>query len=213
MLASVAYSLRTRVKRFRNWGGQTFWLSAHLWFGFVGAVLVTYHSAMKLDRWASIACYLMWLVVVTGAVGRYLLGWVHSTANLVEFERAALRDQCERYAELCSTKGAIGLLLGSKSGERAKRWTINVMLWEQLRDFVALGIVYFFGTRALGSRRERLEMIRCLSSWSRHRRYQHYCESAKPLLKHWNVAHIVLAIAMFILAAIHVVYGFLYKAV
>ena len=44
MLLTLLYSLRTRVARFKEYGAQTGWLSAHLWVGFVGATLVTYHS-------------------------------------------------------------------------------------------------------------------------------------------------------------------------
>jgi len=33
------------------------------------------------------------------------------------------------------------------------------------------------------------------------------------ILRHWNIVHIVLAIAMLILAGTHIVYGFRYKAV
>jgi hypothetical protein len=56
-------------------------------------------------------------------------------------------------------------------------------------------------------------MRHAFSDWAAHRRRSSYYQSAKTILKHWNIVHIVLAIVMFILASIHVVYGFLYKAV
>jgi len=46
-----------------------------------------------------------------------------------------------------------------------------------------------------------------------HRRARRYLESAKRLLGYWSWAHIVLTIAMFILAGFHITYGFMYKAV
>lgn len=213
MLASVLYSLRTRVARFKGWGSQTGWLSAHLWLGFTGATLVTYHAAFKLDRWASIACYLMWIVIVTGAVGRYAYGWVHSAVGLAEFELDALRSKCRGFAVGCATAGAVRTLIGEDSLEGRKRWTLRVMLWEELRDRSALLWLALFGTRHLATAKERREMRRAFSDWAAHRRRSSYYQSAKSILKHWNIVHIVLAIAMFILAAIHVVYGFLYKAV
>jgi hypothetical protein len=145
MLASVLYSARTRIRIFKRWGSQTGWFSAHIWFGFTGATLVTYHSALKLDRWASIACILMWIVVATGAVGRYLFGRVRSAVGLAEFELDALRGQCRAYAA--------------------------------------------------------------------QRRLSNYYQGMDLILRHWNIVHIVLAIAMIILAATHIVYGFRYKAV
>lgn len=141
MLASLLYSLRTRVRSLERWGSSPGWLLAHQWLGFGGGVLVTYHSALKLDRWASIACILIWIIVLTGILGRYVQGRAHAAFNLVELERRA-----------------------------------NVP------------------RRGLGLERLALAV-------------------ARAALRHWNVVHIVLAIAMFILAGIHVVYGFIYKAV
>lgn len=213
MLASVVYSLRTRVNRFRGWGSQTAWLSAHLWLGFTGATLVTYHAAFKLDRWASIACYLMWIVIVTGAVGRYVFGWVHSSVGMAEFELAALRDRCKALAANSAAGWAVRALIGNDSADGRRRWTLTVMLWEELRDRVALLWIAAFGCKHLAGRAERRELRESLANWAANRRRSSYYQSARAILRHWNVVHIVLAIAMFILAAIHVVYGFIYKAV
>lgn len=213
MLASVLYSLRTRFERFKNWGSQTGWLSAHLWLGFVGATLVTYHAAFKLDRWASIACYLMWIVIITGAVGRYAFGRVHSALALAEFELSALRGHCESFARESTATWAVGTLLGDGSTSPGKRWSVWLMLWEELRDRFAVAVLWAFGTRHLATREERRAMVSTFSAWSAQRRRVCYYQSAKTILRHWNIVHIVLAIAMFILAGIHVVYGFLYKAV
>jgi len=145
MLTSILYSARTRIRIFKRWGSQTGWFSAHIWFGFTGAALVTYHSALKLDRWASIACVLMWMVLATGAVGRYLFGRVRSGLGLAEFELDALRGQSR--------------------------------------------------------------------AWAAQRRLGNYYRGMDLILRHWNIVHIVLAIAMLILAGTHIVYGFRYKAV
>jgi putative YpdA family bacillithiol system oxidoreductase len=158
MLASFFYSPRTRIRRFQHWGSQTGWFSAHIWLGFAGAMLVTYHSALKLDRWASIACVLMWLTVLTGAVGRYLFGRIRSEAGLAEFELEVLRGRLLAPAQGASDTGAVS------------------------------------------------------AQWAAHRRINYY-RVLDMLLRHWKMAHIVLAIAMAILAAIHIVYGFRYKAV
>jgi hypothetical protein len=145
MLTSILYSARTRLLIFKRWGSQTGWFSAHIWFGFTGATLVTYHSALKLDRWASIACILMWLVVATGAVGRYLFGRVRSAVGLAQFELDTLRGQRQAHAA--------------------------------------------------------------------YRRRSNFYQGIDLIMRHWNIVHIVLAIAMTILAATHIVYGFRYKAV
>jgi Fe-S-cluster-containing hydrogenase component 2 len=213
MLASVLYSLRTRVNLFRSWGRQKVWLAAHLWLGFVGAALVTYHAVFKLDRWASIALYLMWFVILTGVIGRYAFGRVHTAVHLAEFELSALRGKCRAFADGCSTTKAVHALIGNDSVEGRKRMTAVVMLWEELRDRAALFWLWLAGTKHLSSPSERRDMVRTFSDWAEYRRRSSYYQSAQAVLRHWNIVHIVLAILMFILAGIHVVYGFLYKAV
>jgi Fe-S-cluster-containing hydrogenase component 2 len=213
MLASVLYSLRTRVDFFKKWGSQKGWLAAHLWFGFVGAALVTYHAVFKLNRWASIALYLMWFVVLTGVIGRYAFGRVHTAVNLAEYELNTLRNRCREFMHGCATPRAVQALYGKDSLEGRKRFSITVMLWEEVRDRAALLWLWAKGTNHLATSAERKEMVRTFSDWAEHRRRSSYYQSAKSILRHWNIVHIVLAIIMFILAGIHVVYGFLYKAV
>jgi thioredoxin reductase (NADPH) len=213
MLASFLYSLRTRVNYFKPWGSQTGWLSAHVWLGFTGATLVTYHSVLKLDRWAGIACVLMWIVIATGAVGRFLFGRVRSAVGLAQFELDALRGKCRALAEQFPDSGAVRTLIGDDSSDNRWRWILGTLLWEELRDRVALFWLWAFGTGHLQNGRERQAVLGCFSQWATYRRRSHYYQSLDLILRHWNLVHIVLAIAMAILAGTHIVYGFRYKAV
>lgn len=212
MLASVLYSLRTRVKGFAGLGSQRVWLSAHLWLGFTGATLVTYHSALKLDRWAGIACFLMWFVIATGAIGRYVYGRAHSGMNLAEFELRAERRRCLQWVSRLPGNATVAALVGvdSEVGRQRSLW---VVLWQEVRDRVRLFLLGRSTVQLLPDAAERRALLADLAAWSASRRRSSYLGSAKRVLRYWNIVHIVLAIAMFILAAIHVVYGFLYKAV
>jgi thioredoxin reductase/Fe-S-cluster-containing dehydrogenase component len=213
MLASVLYSLRTRVRLFKGWGSQTGWLSTHIWFGFTGATLVTYHSALKLDRWASLACILMWLVVVTGAIGRFLFGKARSAVGLAEFELDALHNACREYAEQLPASGALRTLVGNDLSGHRRRRTLAPVLWQWLRDRAALLWLHAFGTRQLQSKQQRRAVLKCFAEWAAQRRRRSYYQNLDLLMRHWNIVHIVLAIAMAILAGTHIVYGFRYKAV
>jgi thioredoxin reductase/NAD-dependent dihydropyrimidine dehydrogenase PreA subunit len=214
MLLSLLYSLRTRVARFKNLGAKTAWLSAHLWVGFAGATLVTYHSVLKLDRWASIALYLMWAVLLTGALGRYAYGMVHSAIGVAEFELRTLeRHRSALLNEHGQSSRAIRVLLGKDWVDPARRTWLIGMLWQELRDRALLGWLRVFGLSHVAGGRLRRDLVRSLSQWAMSRRDYAYLQSAKSMLTYWNIVHIVLAIVMFILAGIHVVYGFLYKAV
>ncbi len=213
MLASALYSLRTRVRLFKGWGSQTGWLSTHIWLGFTGATLVTYHSALKLDRWASVACILMWIVVATGAIGRFLFGKARSAVGLAEFELDALRHRCRDYAEqLPATSALCTLVANDLSGHRRHR-TLAPVLWQWLRDQAALLWLHAFGIRHLQSKQQRRAMLTCFAEWAAQRRRRSYYQNLDLLMRHWNIIHVIFAIAMAILAGTHIVYGFRYKAV
>ena len=214
MLASVLYSLRTRIKRFARLGSPSGWLSAHLWLGFAGGTLVTYHSALKLDRWASIACIMIWVIVVTGAVGRYVYGRAHSARGLAEFELNGLRRALRALGPVEQQTAALRTLLGEapKSGNATAMLAV-VLLWHELRDRVLLLGLWLFGARNLGNPKERRKLLRNVGQWAANRRRSSYYQASAVVLNHWNRVHIVLAILMFILAGIHIVYGFMYKAV
>jgi Fe-S-cluster-containing hydrogenase component 2 len=214
MLSTLFYPLRTRLGFLKSWGAQSTWLNFHLWVGFIGATLVTYHAAFKLDRWVALSCYAMWIVVLSGAIGRYLYGMVHSGIGLVEFEREALRRSS---ASLTAQQGLGARVLRLFAGEAEKPSPIYtelfVMLWHELRDFAVLLWLRLVGLSRLPSHRARRQTLHYLADLAAHRRSRRYLESAKRLLRYWNWVHIVLTIAMFILAGFHITYGFMYKAV
>jgi hypothetical protein len=87
------------------------------------------------------------------------------------------------------------------------------MLWHEIRDQAALLWLRLFGARHIAEGSERRESVRSLARWAANRRRSSYYQSAQAMLRHWNIIHIVLTIAMFVLAGIHIVYGFMYKAV
>jgi hypothetical protein len=212
MLASLLYSLRTRTRWFEHWGRRPTWLSWHLWIGFAGAVLVTYHSALKLDRWASIACYLMWGVIMTGALGRYVYGKVQSGVSVAEFELRSLAADAGRLKEYARYSRSVGWLLGEQQLGLDRPPRLWAMLWDELRDRCLLLWLRITGIPGISDRKARRELLHALSRWASGRRDRAHFQQAEATLRHWNIAHIVLAILMFLLAGIHVVYGFSYKA-
>jgi Fe-S-cluster-containing hydrogenase component 2 len=214
MLSTLFYPLRTRLGVLKSWGVQSTWLTFHLWVGFIGATLVTYHAAFKLDRWVALACYAMWAVVLSGAVGRYLYGMVHSGIGLVQFEGDALSYGTAWQAATRNLGARSVRLLTAEPQKPGPIYTeMFVMLWHELRDFSILLWLRFAGLSHLPTRRARRETLQYLSDLASHRRARRYLESAKRLLRYWNWVHIVLTIAMFVLSGFHIAYGFMYKAV
>lgn len=214
MLATLFYPLRTRLGVLKSWGAQSTWLTFHLWVGFIGATLVTYHAAFKLDRWVALACYAMWTVVLSGAIGRYLYGTIHSGVSLAEFEREALnRNMSWRPTFQNLRARGIGILTAAAEKPGPIYTELFVMFWHELRDLSILLWLRFFGLAHIPSRSVRRANLRYLSDIAVHRRARRNLESARRLLRYWNWVHILLTIAMFVLSAFHITYGFMYKAV
>lgn len=214
MLATLFYPLRTRCGLLKGWGAQSSWLTLHLWVGVIGATLVTYHAAFKLDRWVALACYAMWTVVLSGAIGRYLYGMIHSGIGLAELEREALSRSFSRWPARTSLGShALKLLSAELAGPGRIYTEVFVMLWHELRDFAILGWLRVAGLRSISDARQRRETLRYLVDIAAQRRAHRYLESARRLLRYWNWIHIVLTIAMFVLSGFHITYGFMYKAV
>ncbi|MBN1612540.1 MAG: NAD(P)-binding domain-containing protein [Polyangiaceae bacterium] len=213
MLLTLLYTLRTRIDRFKGLGAQKGWLSAHLWVGLVGATLVTYHATFKLDRWASIAVFLMWAVLLTGALGRYVYGYVHSGISLALFDLRAAGQKTAWLRQYGAASRAVRALLGPEGSPTSISVPIVGMLWREVRDRTLLLWLRAFGLPQVTDRNARRDLLGALSEWAAGRRHQALYRSAESMLRHWNIVHIVLAILMFILAGTHIVYGFLYKAV
>jgi Fe-S-cluster-containing hydrogenase component 2 len=214
MLLTLFYPLRTRLGMLKNWGLQSTWMSVHLWVGFIGATLVTYHSALQLGRWVGLACFAMWLVVLSGVVGRYLYGMLRSGLGLLDFDRISLRSRVigggvlqilgPRYARLLTAEPEKpGLILTE----------MFVMLGHELRDFLTGLRLRLGGLSHLPTREARRQALRLFSELAAYRRSCRYLESARRLVRYWNWVHIILTITMFVLAGFHITYGFMYKAV
>lgn len=72
MFTNLLYVVRRKLARFPL-GSMRFWLDLHVVTGLVGALLVVFHSAFQLRTpIATITSLSLFLVVITGIVGRYL---------------------------------------------------------------------------------------------------------------------------------------------
>jgi hypothetical protein len=213
MLLTFLYPLHTRLGLLKNLGAQSTWLTVHLWVGFIGATLVTYHAAFKLDRWVGLSCISMWIVVTSGAIGRYLYGKVHSGIGLANFEMESLSRSVASMVGRRRPSRAMRILTPEREGAAKSHGLLVVMLWHELRDFAVLLWLRVAGLGDIPDRKARRPVLQFLSDRAAQQRTRCYLESAKKMLRHWNWVHIALTIIMFALAGVHIAYGFMYKAV
>lgn len=93
MMSTLPYAVRKRWRPLARLGSTSRWLEVHIFFGIVGPVLVTLHTAFKFNGAVSIGYWLMMAVWASGFVGRYLYVRIPKTIRGVELSRKDLQAE------------------------------------------------------------------------------------------------------------------------
>ncbi|MCU0619921.1 MAG: NAD(P)-binding domain-containing protein [Gemmatimonadales bacterium] len=213
MLLALTYPLHSRWRKFQRLPSST-WLTVHLWTGLYGAALVTYHSVLKLDRWVALSLVATWIVVLSGAVGRFLYGRVHGGVGLAEFDQHSVALQHRRL--VLEATGATNLAVLAPTPPRpAPRGLLRglgTMLARAVLDRARFLWLRHFGLRHIANRALRRQQARFLRDLARSERAAANLEWSRVLLSRWNRLHLILTLFMLALAVLHIVFAFLYKA-
>jgi len=90
MVSTLPYAVRKRWRPLARLGATSKWLEVHIFFGIVGPVLITFHTAFKFSGIISVAYWLMVAVWSSGFVGRYLYVRIPRSIRGVELTRRDL---------------------------------------------------------------------------------------------------------------------------
>jgi len=72
LLLLLLYSVRKRLVVDPRWGPLPVWLRFHIYLGITGPLLITLHSALKIEGLVAVSYWSMVGVAVSGILGRYL---------------------------------------------------------------------------------------------------------------------------------------------
>jgi hypothetical protein len=72
MIFMLFYSIRKRIRIFKNWGRLNRWLDIHIFFGIMGPLLVVVHTTFKVQGLVAVSFWSMVAVALSGVLGRYL---------------------------------------------------------------------------------------------------------------------------------------------
>lgn len=72
LITQTVYSARKRSRQAARWGSMESWLRAHMVTGMLGAYLIILHSSWRFSGLAGIVILLMFLIIISGFVGRYI---------------------------------------------------------------------------------------------------------------------------------------------
>jgi Fe-S-cluster-containing hydrogenase component 2 len=97
MMVAAVYPMFRRVRFFRWLASNTMWFDFHMMAGWVGPMFVGLHSALKLDTWVAAAFWSMIIVVVSGAIGRYLYTVIPSVSSGNELEELDLERAFQKF--------------------------------------------------------------------------------------------------------------------
>jgi hypothetical protein len=85
LMTETLYSLRKR-SRSASWGRMSSWLQFHIFTGLVGPYMVLLHTSWKFNGLAGAVTLLTIIIVVSGAVGRYIYTRIPRTMDGLEIE-------------------------------------------------------------------------------------------------------------------------------
>lgn len=217
MALTALYPLNSRLGWARRFAKTRFWLSMHIVAGLLGPALVSYHTMLKLDRWPSLGFWAMWLVVMSGVVGRYAFTSLRRGTGLSALESESLSSERASLMEhAASGEGLTQIVrLDSLLKAQAKRrnalvapifllvdtvrhWAqVNWHRWVELRKVSNAELRRHLAENAL-AHRQNLDRRRLLAT----------VEQSAVV---WRKIHLTLTTSMFAIAGLHVVVALMYR--
>lgn len=210
LMTETLYSLRKRSRRAR-WGRMSVWLRFHIITGLVGPYMVLLHTSWKFTGLAGIVTALMFAVVISGIVGRYIYTAVPRTADGVEVEAGELERQIAAaeaglqhwldtqpeatrafFPNLDSLTAAPESGLTLVLGRTFTEWSYRLRWGRQVRRMEGV------------SRTQAAELAQLLRRQRALHRQQASLVMARRLLATWHAVHIPIGMVLFAAAFVHI---------
>ena len=213
MLMIFLYSARKHSKLLQRIGTQAQWLQVHIFFGFAGPILVTFHTTGKLGGIVSIAFYSMWAMVLSGMVGRYLYAKIPRTMQGNQMTLKEIEDQLAQLVQsLQHSERKADVLRGVESFlARTRRQSGGLLsaLSRVLRDDLslplsAIRIWFLVGTDPTLSFRRRWSVSRLVLKQQRLLNHLAVLDASKRLFSYWHIFHKPFTVLTFVIVFLHV---------
>jgi len=215
ILMLFLYSMRKRGWFWLRFGKMNRWLDIHIWFGIMGPLLITLHTAGKFHGIVSISYFSMVAVMLSGFFGRYIYMQIPRDESGHALSLADLDDKIEHMSTELSSELGIPKEELSEISKRAGRG-----IPENRRGLGVLIVLFWLDlTRSIRHRRLRRELKRrfpkmhptnatTLFILARRRtllmRKRAMLRSTNELFHYWHVVHKPFAIVMVLIMVVHV---------
>lgn len=220
MVVMMLYSLRKRLAFMSSLGSMRRWLSAHMFLGIMGPLLVTLHTTFKFHGIIATSFWCMIVTMVFGILGRYIYVQIPRSITGAELgvqdiDRMVenLNSQLSRYLE---SKNLQSLFSSINTADKVKDINPLVALLFMVKADVEN--IYRVNNirRVLKSKfnlhwKMREEIVNLLKKKASLIRRRNLLSTSHRLLHYWHVFHVPLAIVMFIIMFLHIAVYYVFR--
>ncbi len=215
ILLLFLYSARKRGRFFLRFGKTARWLDIHIWFGIMGPLFITLHTAMKFGGIVSISYFSMMAVMISGFFGRYIYMQMPRDESGVALSARQIDQRIESLGETLQTQYQVPTAVMIKIDSYAR-----VGEGKRTRGFMALlRLLGYDFTRPFRSRRLRKYIRRAhpgippkavsqIVILARRKslltRRRAFLETVTNFFHYWHVIHKPFAYVMILIMFIHV---------
>lgn len=214
MIFMFIYSIRKRIRFFRNWGKLPTWLNYHIFLGIAGPILVTFHTAMKFGGLVSISYWSMVAVALSGFIGRYIYIKIPHHVSGKELTKDEFKEQLQTMTHTFKrdfdlsdkTINKILLLSGAEKIEKRGLLGIFTIFFMDITGwFKWQGIKNEIQKTSTISKSEIHQFKQSLKRIVKMDRQIAFWKAAQSLFHYWHVIHKPFAYTMIVIMVIHVV--------
>ncbi|MCC6542936.1 MAG: hypothetical protein IT392_00340 [Nitrospirae bacterium] len=221
MVVMMLYSIRKRVGMFRSLGLLRHWLSAHMFLGIMGPVLVTFHTTFKFNGIIATSFWSMIITMIFGILGRYIYIQIPRSLAGAELKVQDIERMVQtidsRLGEV--TKG-VNFSNLSRVIDRGLKNPENTgvvkTLFFMLRDDIFISYRLHQLNNVLRKNhhlpwtvRRKIDLL--LKNKAALTRRKNYLSTTHKILHYWHIFHVPLAIVMFLIMILHVCVYYLFR--
>lgn len=219
------YPLRKKIPWLARKGTATHWLDFHVVLGMTAPVLIAFHASFKFHGIAGMAFWIMFLVAVSGFVGRYLYAQIPRSINAAELSLRELAAQQEELTNLLAGQDVLSAtmlepLFREPSPEEVKnmsalRAVLNMFMFDlalpfriaQLRRCVLspLGKITSFGGLFKTNNQSLENVVRVVRREASLSKRIAFLARTQQVLHLWHVIHRPFSYSFAVLAVLHIV--------
>jgi hypothetical protein len=215
VILMLTYSLRKRVRVFRNWGMLSRWLDVHIYFGTIGPLLIVLHTAFKVQGLVAVSFWSMVAVTTSGFFGRYLYLQIPRNIrgdelSLKELEESnqGLSEQLQRDYNLSQEtiqrlEQRESLAISEEAGPI--RALVTVISNDALSPFRISRRSHEYADLKDIPKADRKKIIRITHRKSLLARRVMLLNQMQRLFHYWHVIHKPFAIIMYVIMVVHIV--------